>query len=70
MQAVSPLAEKSAAVVLLLGESTARRYHGFLMESQAFGMRGLLVAWRVFDFVFDPIFWAALAVVYPDVTYS
>lgn len=66
---VPPL-DGAAAVVLLLGEDTARRYQSFLMETQAFGMMGLLVAWRVFDFVFDPIFWAALALVYPDVTYS
>ena len=65
-----PPLDGSAAVVLLLGEDSARRYQMFVMQSQGFAMMGLVVAWRVFDFVFDPIFWTAISIVYPDVSYS
>ena len=35
-----------------------------------FAMAGMLIAWRVFDVIFYPIFWAFLAVIYPGAAYS
>ncbi len=64
-----PPLDGSAAVVLLLGDETGRRYQQFLMAS-SFGMVGLIVAWQVFDVAFDPLFWAVLNVMYPGVTYG
>ena len=65
-----PPLDGSAAVLLGLSEGAARSYQQFLMSSQGLGMMGLVVAWQVFDVVFDPIFWAAVSFIYPGVTYS
>ena len=65
-----PPLDGSAAMLLGLADDTARRYQQFLMTSQALGMMGLIVAWQVFDVVFDPVFWTVMNVLYPGVTYS
>src|SRR5688572_26388460 len=65
-----PPLDGSAAVLLGLADDTARRYQQFLMTSQALGMMGLIVAWQVFDVVFDPVFWTVVNVLYPGVTYG
>jgi len=64
-----PPLDGSAAVVLALGEETGRRYQQLLMSS-SFGMLGIVVAWQVFDVVFDPLFWTVVNVIYPGVTYG
>jgi Zn-dependent protease len=65
-----PPLDGSAAVVLALGDKAGRKYQQFLMASRSFGMMGLIVAWRVFDVVFDPLFWAVVNVIYPGVSYG
>jgi Zn-dependent protease len=65
-----PPLDGSAALLLLLSETTARRYQQFLMMSHGLGMMGLLVAWQVFDFLFDPLFWTVVNLIYPGVTYG
>ena len=65
-----PPLDGSAAVLLLLSETKARRYQEFLMRSHGLGMMGLLVAWQVFDFLFDPLFWTVVNLIYPGVTYG
>ncbi len=65
-----PSLDGSAAVLLALGDETARRYQHFLTSSQSLGMMGLIVAWQLFDVVFDPVFWTVLNVIYPGVTYG
>jgi Zn-dependent protease len=65
-----PPLDGSAAVVLLLNGTLARRYQELLMLSNGFGMIGLFVAWEVFDVVFSPIFWMAINLIYPGITYS
>ena len=65
-----PPLDGSAAVILGLPEETARRYQLMLMQSHAFGMVGLLVAWRVFDLLYDPIFITALNLLYPGAAYG
>ena len=66
---VPPL-DGSAAVVLALSEETARKYQQLLRSSQAFGMMGLLIAWRLFDLLYDPIFTTALNLLYPGASYG
>jgi hypothetical protein len=34
------------------------------------GWIGLLVAWKLFDFVFEPVFVAAVSLIYPGVRYG
>ena len=65
-----PPLDGSAAVLLGLADDTGRRYQQFLMTSPALGMMGLVVAWQVFDVVFDPVFWTVVNVLYPGVTYG
>ena len=65
-----PPLDGSAAVLLGLSEGTAHRYQQFLMSSHALGMIGLLVAWQVFDLLYDPIFTVALNLLYPGASYG
>jgi Zn-dependent protease len=65
-----PPLDGSAGVAALLNESTARRYVGWLHANRVLGSVGMLVAWRAFDVVFDPIFWSAVNLIYPGTTYG
>src|ERR1035438_7181926 len=48
------------AVGLLAGENGARRIQAFGHQIRAYSMIGLLVAWKGFDPVFDPVFTLSL----------
>jgi Zn-dependent protease len=65
-----PPLDGSAVVLLGLSEETGRRYQHFLMSSHMLGMIGLIVAWQVFDLLYDPIFTAALNLLYPGASYG
>ena len=65
-----PPLDGSAAVALFMNESSALRYQQFLWSNPMLGMIGMLVAWRAFDVVFDPIFWAVVSLVYPGTFYT
>jgi Zn-dependent protease len=58
------------AVGLLLREETAQRFQGFALQMRGYSMIGLLVAWKVFDPIFDPIFTLALRALYPGYGYG
>ena len=53
------------AVGLLLPEETAARFQRFGWSLRGFTYVGLLVAWQVFDSVFQPVFRLALRALYP-----
>jgi hypothetical protein len=57
-------------VLLGMSEETGRRYQQVLMSSHMLGMLGLLVAWQLFDLLYDPIFTAALNMLYPGAGYG
>ena len=61
-----PPLDGSAGLAVLLPESTARRYVEWLHTNQVLGFVGMLVAWRLFDVVFGPIFGFAIRALYPD----
>jgi Zn-dependent protease len=65
-----PPLDGSAALLLFLKQSTANRYQEFLMQNPMLGMAGMVVAWRLLDVVFAPVFWAVVSVVYPDARYG
>jgi len=65
-----PPLDGSAAITLLMSESTANKYQQMLWRTPMFGMVGMLVAWRMFDVIFYPIFWVVVAVIYPDAAYG
>jgi Zn-dependent protease len=58
------------AVGLLLPEDAAGRFQEFGMQLRGFTMIGLMVAWRVFDPLFDPIFSVAIKALYPSQQYG
>lgn len=60
----------SAAITLLMNRKTTKRYQEFLWSTPMLGWIGLLVAWKLFDFLFDPVFTAAVSLIYPDARYS
>lgn len=60
---VPPL-DGHTAITLFMPPSTALRFLNWT-RSQGFGMAGLLLAWVLYDKVFDFIFRAALAALYP-----
>lgn len=64
-----PPLDGSAALPLLLSRRMSARYQEIMWSSPIIGLLGILVAWRLFDHVFDPIFLAAVNLVYPGVSY-
>ena len=54
----------------MLSEPIARRYTQWLQQNRALATVGMLVAWRAFDFVFQPVFMAAIKLLYPSVVYG
>jgi Zn-dependent protease len=58
------------AVGLLLTEETAGRFQSFGQQLRGFSMIGLLIAWKVFDPVFGPIFTLSLRALYPGLGYG
>ncbi|HTT19993.1 MAG TPA: site-2 protease family protein [Candidatus Sulfotelmatobacter sp.] len=60
---VPPL-DGNTVITLAMPEDTARRFLDWF-RTQGFGMIGLLLAWYLFDRIFDVIFRLALAALYP-----
>jgi len=63
-----PPLDGSGALPLLLHEDHARRLRE-LASQPMFGIIGLLIAWRVFPAIFDPVFTAVLNILYPGSGY-
>jgi Zn-dependent protease len=64
---VPPL-DGATGITVIMPPSVAERFSSF-MSNPAFQMIGLLVAWRVFDVIFDPLFGLALNILYPGAGY-
>ena len=62
---VPPL-DVATAIGLVLPESIALKFLDF-MRQPGFGLLGLVIAWRAFDYVFPPVYTAALRVFYLSV---
>jgi len=58
------------AAGLLLPEDAAGRFQRLGHRMGAYSMLGLLVAWKVFGPIFDPVFWLSVKILYPSVTYG
>jgi Zn-dependent protease len=63
-----PPLDGSGAIPLLLPERAARAYLG-LLRQPVFSFAGLLVAWRLFGPLFDPLHTLALNLLYPEFLY-
>lgn len=64
-----PPLDGNTAVGLLLSEEGARRFAA-LSRNQSFRFVGLLVAWRMFGYIFRPMFGIALRALYPGMGYQ
>ena len=64
-----PPLDGSGAAPLLLNASATRGYQRFLTSSPALGLIGMLLAWQVFSFIFNPIFLGAVNLLYPGAGY-
>ena len=58
------------AVALFLREEAAHRFQELGFQMGGFSMIGLMIAWQVFDPIFDPIFTLALRALYPGYGYG
>jgi Zn-dependent protease len=58
------------ALGVFLPEVAAQRFQQFGFRIRAFSMLGLLIAWRVFDPIFSPVFTLALKSLYPGYDYG
>jgi Zn-dependent protease len=65
-----PPLDGSGAVPILLSDDTARKYQTFMWSNRAFGLLGLVIAWQLFKYVFDPVFLAAVNILYPGRGYG
>jgi Zn-dependent protease len=65
-----PPLDGSAAITLLMNRETTSRYQRFLWTTPMLGWIGLLIAWKLFDFVFNPVFLAAVNLIYPNARYG
>jgi Zn-dependent protease len=55
---------------LLMSEEAAGKLQGLRMTMGQFSMIGILIAWKVFDPIFGPLFGVALKVLYPTMNYG
>jgi Zn-dependent protease len=60
---VPPL-DGNSGIMVLMPESVAHRYIDWIYRSRNFAMLGLIVAWTLFDRIFEPIFSFALHTLY------
>jgi Zn-dependent protease len=58
------------AIPLLLSEKSAARFQEMGTQMRGFTIFGLLIAWKIFDPLFDPIFTLALRALYPGYGYG
>ena len=65
-----PPLDGSAALGLVLPDDTTRRYQMALARSGGIGWLGILAAWWIFPSVYQPIFIAAVNLLYPEASYG
>jgi Zn-dependent protease len=63
---VPPL-DGSTGVLVAMSENAALHYLDWIRRSGGYAMLGLLVAWRFFDAIFQPLFFLALRLLYSGV---
>lgn len=64
-----PPLDGSGAMPLLLSDDASRRYQQWLWGNPALTWIGIFVAWQLVDFVFSPVFFGSLKLLYPGVSY-
>lgn len=65
-----PPLDGSAAIPLFLSDAATDRYQDFLARNPGLGWIGILIAWQVFDRVFQPVFLVAVNLLHPGAGYG
>jgi Zn-dependent protease len=65
-----PPLDGSAAIPLFLSAEQSGRYQRFVWGQPALAIVGMLVAWRLFDVIFRPVFLAAVNLLFPEARYG
>jgi Zn-dependent protease len=60
----------SSVITLFMTENTTRRYQEFLWSTPMLTWIGMMIAWQLADVVFNPVFLAAVSLIYPGVSYG
>jgi Zn-dependent protease len=63
---VPPL-DGNAGIMVLMPEGTARHYLEWMQRSGNYGLLGLIIAWTLFDRIFQPVFFFALHTLYAGI---
>lgn len=64
----APPLDGSAVIAMFMSDDAARRYQEFLRQPYI-SLAGLLLAWKLFGPIFEPIHGFALQILYPGLTY-
>lgn len=65
-----PPLDGSGAMPLVLSRDAGRRYQEVMWSTPALSLVGMFLAWKLFPLVFGPIFFAAVNLLYPGLSYS
>ena len=65
-----PPLDGSAVIPLFLDAEKTRRYQDLIWGNPALGWIGIIVAWQLFGYVFDPVWLGTINLMYPGVTYG
>jgi Zn-dependent protease len=65
-----PPMDGSAAIPLLVGDDAGRVWQNLIWRTPALNFVGYFLAWQLFPYIFNPLFFGSLSLLYPGVRYS
>ena len=65
-----PPLDGSAAITLFMDRRTTSKYQEFIWSTPAIGFLGIFIAWQLFDFAFQPVFFFAVNLIYAGASYG
>ena len=65
-----PPLDGSAAITLFMDRRTTSKYQEFIWSTPAIGFLGIFIAWQLFDFAFNPMFFFAVNLIYAGASYG
>ena len=65
-----PPLDGSGVIPLFLDAEATRKYQDVIWGNPALGWIGIIIAWQLFGYVFDPVWLGTINLMYPGVTYG
>jgi Zn-dependent protease len=65
-----PPLDGSAAIPLALNDNATSRYQDFMRRNAGLSWIGIIIAWQVFPYIFEPVFLLAVNLLYPGLRYG